>query len=421
MHRAAVRTARRAPLRRLASSVALLGAMFTAAHAGWSFSPAVTVAGSASSKQQTHFFHHLESAGRKNIAVSGGVVAVVWEDNHTGSSQVYVAFKREQANAFSAPVQLSTGQQAYEPAVAPIAGARFVVAWEQDGHVWLRAAGPGTKSAAQRVSAAPSRQASLAAGPDQGPNGRIQLVWVQRDGHFPRVMTAPVRTAPRLHVGSARPVDAKPPKQSQLYPSVALTRDRIVVAWEDRRSGHTRLLYSAAGPDGAFSAPRGLNEFRVGNAKFGRGTGVTRVALAAMGGQRVGATWMDKRDFRGGYDIYAALSDDGGRHFGANEKVQDVFGNDQPQWHPAIAATHDGQVAAAWDDPRDNTEDVWLSWRTPDGWSDDAAVGPASGPGVQSDPVLAFDREGNLHIAWIARPSPNGPTRILYSVAHPTP
>jgi|GEM_PF-327033 len=407
--------AARAPLT-ASLALACLAASPMAPAAGWSFSPAIAVAPAARPGQPA-FFHHLESAGRKNIAVSGAVVAVVWEDNHSGASQAYAAFKREQAKAFSAPVRLSTGKQAYEPAVAPIAGGQFLFAWEQDGHVWLRAAGPGAGTAARQVSQAPSRQASLA----RGPRGRMRLVWVQRSGHFPRVMTAPVRTAPKLRVGRAHPVDPKPPTQSQLYPSVALARDRVVVAWEDRRSGHTRLLYSAAGPGGVFSAPQGLNEFRVGNAKFGRGTGVTRVALAAVGGERVAATWMDKRDFRGGYDIYAAFGDDGGRRFGANEKVQDVFGNDQPQWHPAIAATEDGRVAVVWDDPRDGSEDLWLSWKTDQGWSDDAAVAPASGPGVQSDPTIAFDRRGNLHIAWIARPTPNGPTRILYAVGQPSP
>ena len=78
---------------------------------------------------------------------------------------------------------------------------------------------------------------------------------------------------------------------------------------------------------------------------------------------------------------------------------------------------HGQQIAVAWDDNRDNTSDIWMSWRTAQGWSDDLAVPPASGPGDQTDPVLAFDGEGRLHVAWIARPSVNGPTRIWYAEA----
>ncbi|HKK14644.1 MAG TPA: hypothetical protein VKA14_08285, partial [Gammaproteobacteria bacterium] len=45
--------------------------------APWEFSPAIPVT-------RVHgpgIFHHLESAGRKNVAVAGSRVAVAWSDN----------------------------------------------------------------------------------------------------------------------------------------------------------------------------------------------------------------------------------------------------------------------------------------------------------------------------------------------------
>lgn len=36
-------------------------------------------------------FHHLESSGRRNIAVSANSVAVAWEDERDGTPRIYLA------------------------------------------------------------------------------------------------------------------------------------------------------------------------------------------------------------------------------------------------------------------------------------------------------------------------------------------
>jgi hypothetical protein len=130
-------------------------------------------------------------------------------------------------------------------------------------------------------------------------------------------------------------------------------------------------------------------------------------------GDRIASAWMDKRDFQGGYDIYAALSADGGQDFGPNELVQDPFGENQPQWHPAIAVGPQGRVVAVWDDPRDGSPDLWLSWRDVDAWSDDLAVPGAHGPGAQEHPAIAIDAEGRLHLAWVDRSEEGSRVRYL--------
>ena len=125
-----------------------------------------------------------------------------------------------------------------------------------------------------------------------------------------------------------------------------------------------------------------------------------RVVLSNAGPQGVAAVWADKRDFLAGYDVYAAFASGPRYKFGANEKVQDDFGNEIAQWHPAIAANRQGTVAAVWDDDRDGTPDIWLAWRTANGWSDNLAVPGASGPGVQSE-----RRDDGHPIAGSKRPS----------------
>ena len=55
-----------------------------------------------------------------------------------------------------------------------------------------------------------------------------------------------------------------------------------------------------------------------------------------------------------------------------------------------------------------------LSWYEDGGWSDDWPLPGASGSGVQSNPTVTLDREGNLHVAWVERDDVDGATRLKY-------
>ena len=107
------------------------------------------------------------------------------------------------------------------------------------------------------------------------------------------------------------------------------------------------------------------------------------------------------------------MSRDGGRSFGANEMVQDLFGESVPQWHPDVAVSPEGLIGVAWDDSRDDPADVWLSWREGGQWSDDLALPGGHGKGSQSHPVIVFDAQGDLHAAWVQRGS-DGLSSIRY-------
>lgn len=358
-------------------------------------------------------FHHLESAGRRSLAAGGGWVALAWEDNRSGAPQAYVALKPADAARFDAPRVLSTGKQAFEPAVAALGSGRFVAVWEQDDEVWVRAIGPKVLGPPQRLAGPGANQASVTAH-----DGIALAVWSERSagGHaairLARLeMDSPDRP---LRIAKPRTVDPAPPKADQIYPSVAANAGGVTVAWEDRRHGHTVLLYTHAPLRSLrFVAPHGLNEQPPRrSATYGRGPGAARVGLVERGGG-VAAVWLDKRDFTSGYDVYAALSPDGKR-FGRNEKVQDEFGNAISQWHAAIAADRSGRIAVVWNDDRDETADLWLSWREGEDWSADEALPGASGPGSQSSPMAAFDDAGNLHLAWIEQADADSPTRLRY-------
>lgn len=128
---------------RLLLCVLGLLAVVPATAAPWTFGEKITVA--QTSKANT--FHHVESSGRKNIAVSGDSVGVIWEDNRGGVPQVYVAFKSIQSSAFEPAWRVSDAAPrahtlpAYEPVIVALGAGRFLMGWEQDSGVWVRTGG----------------------------------------------------------------------------------------------------------------------------------------------------------------------------------------------------------------------------------------------------------------------------------------
>lgn len=398
-------------MRGVCSAVCALASAPALAVGPWAFTDAIDVDGAA----REGVFHHLDSSGRRSIAVSGEVVAVVWEDNRDGSPQAYVAFKKKTASGFSPAQQVSAGRVAYEPAVTAVGEGQFAVAWEQDGAVWTRIADITTLGKPQQLSRHPAGQAHL----DGTADGTIHMVWAEQVGSYNAIHYQVLHTERAAFTlkrdAAAMRVDASAETGAQLYPVVTQNGDGVVVAWEDRRAGHTQIYTAHRGGEGQFGAPQRLNPLPPSRVPFGKGTGAMRAALANGAGKQVVAVWLDKRDFTGGYDVYAALSSDGGRRFGKAHVVQDEFGNNIAQWHAAVAADGRGGIVAAWDDRRDETGDIWLSWRTGDGWSEDQGATVAAGPGEQTHPAIAFDAAGMLHLAWIDRRAADGPTRLRYA------
>lgn len=375
--------------------------------APWEFSAPLDI-----TPEQPDVFHQLDSAGRKHIAVSGDTVAVVWEESRGGISQVAVAFKPLLAKVFSL-YRVSGGATAGTPVIASLGGGRFLLAWEQDGDLYMCVA----EAAALGV---PVRLAQKASQPSLAVlDKKAVAVWSEQKAGYPRIRFAYL-TVDGQRVGfngAVQDVDVAPPKAEQLYPDVALTPAGVSVAWEDRRDGHTTLLHTFSKAGRRFGKPKILNEQPPKRSEvYGKGTGAARVVLARHGPRGVAATWLDKRDFLEGYDVYAGFARDGAR-FGKNEKVQDDFGNNVSQWHAALAADSRGRVAVIWDDDRDGSADLWLAWPSGAGrWDESQSVPIVSGPGQQSSPAITFDTVGNLHLVWVERETLETPTHLRYAI-----
>jgi hypothetical protein len=355
-------------------------------------------------------FIHLDASGRKSLALSGGLVALVWEDDRSGAPRCHLGLKGPGDAAFRSWA-LGRGE-CFAPAVAAVEGRRFLLIWEDETGVNAALAGTDGPGPAARVAAA-GGQGSVAWHPRLG----AFAAWSGPEGRWRRLWRAPLGIdGATLRPGSPQPVDASPPADDQMFPALAAGPSGLALAWEDRRHGHTVIYASRSGDGQVWTPPRRLSGNPTGKAQgdLGRGTGAMRPSLAAFG-DRMAAVWLDKRDFLSGYDVYAALSDDGDARFGKDGKAQDSFGDAIAQWHAAAAGNPRGDLAIAFDDERDGTADIWLARLTPSGWGENLTLPAASGPGRQSDPAIALDEAGNLHLAWIDQDA-EGRSRLRFSV-----
>lgn len=383
----------------------LLAVLAWPVEAGWEWSDPLDV----SSARGAAIFPHLESANRRGIAVSGGTVGVVWEDNRDGSPQCYLATKPADQAGFGPEIRLSRGE-CYEPVLVALGAGRFVAAWEADGRVHAQVL-PG--GAVLKLSDAAAAQATLAVA-----GKRIYAAWAEQAGRFRRIVVARLAVdGDSLAVLSAQPVEAATPADEQGWPALAVAGDgRVTVAWEDRRHRHTVPMVSHSRDGRRFSPPARLTDRKSGSVDgLGAGIGAMRPTLAPWGKAGVAAVWLDKRDFLSGYDVYAAF-DPGARRFGRNIQVQDSFGDNMAQWHALVVGDAAGRLVALWDDARDGTPDVWLSEWEGEGFGDDLAVPAAAGAGGQTDPVATIDTEGALHVAWLDHDEKLG-ARIRYARA----
>jgi hypothetical protein len=408
-------------VRQVVFRIVLGGLALPAAYAApWSFDAALAV---TDPPPRATVFHHLDSSGRRSIAAAGQGAAVAWEDDRDGTPRVYLAYKGYADHRFTTELKVSGDAEAYAPSIVALGRTRFGVAWEEAGQVWLRLVEIGAepvRGPAQKLSLRQGAQASLARDGD-----KLAVIWSEREDRYGRIRAQRLRPDGRRLIPEAGcAVDGVPPSDEQLYPSAAVLRGRLVVAWEDRRPKHTIIMAAVEQRPGAcrFSQAARISENAPGRTlPYGAGHGVSRVALDRVGSARVFAAWADKRSFRNGYDIWGAFFDDGSARFGDNERVQDDFGGLSKQRHASVAGHPNGTLVVAWDDEREGNTDLMLSWRIGDGWSDDWPLPIASGAGWQGSPSIALDADGNLHAAWVERDEPGGATRLKYAFGRLSP
>ena len=358
-------------------------------------------------------FIHLNSGGRRLIATSDNTVAVVWEDNRSGLPAIYISYLLPDYRQFT-PAQIISGKiAAYEPVIIGLKGRRFLVGWEESDRVWSRVMSPGkdnTKS--MPMTEMSSRHINMAAMPD----GNTAAVWITTKGKDYTIQYSSLEIKGQLITQTKPvPVDKSKDRKAQLYPVVELTKRGSVVVWEDRRQGATRIFAAFAPQHKSFEPYQLVNEFTPSpKTALGKGTGAMRAALTSDKNKTVTVAWMDKRNWRSGYDVFADTSTDGGKTFNKDEIVQDTFGENVPQWHASITMNNkDNIIAVAWDDTRNDNPDIFYSLRVNNQWSEDYELPGAAKPGAQTHPSIVFDDKGMLHAIWLDKASER--KRLMYT------
>jgi len=139
-----------------------------------------------------------------------------------------------------------------------------------------------------------------------------------------------------------------------------------------------------------------------------------RVAAVADEFGNVYAVWQDARE--GNLDIYFAKSADGGLTFSSSKRVNDAQAAYATQQKPAIALGPNRELVVAWEDNRAAYEDfdIYAAISVDGGatFSQYVKVSDGSAGTRQLSPSVAIDGMGNVFVAWQDNRSGNGDIRL---------
>lgn len=280
------------------------------------------------------------------LAARDGELWLAWVDFRHCNWDVLLARSGDGGRTFSPPVRVDDGGQACErlnndPALLALPDGGLVCAWSDarlrhalvtPRALRLPADGPASAESCGRSSAGLAASLEPLARRFRRRAGIVLVDALQRLGPGLGLATAAYRRWAALAPGhAARPVLGRL--------GARFTRELPLVPSERSANG-------AAGPSPSVA----LN---AGNADEGLGW---RPRLVPLPAGRVAAIWQDFRAERN--DVYLAISDDGGRHFGEPRRLDD--GGDGPAQHfaPAVAALSRERLFVAWEDTRSGRRQI---------------------------------------------------------------
>jgi BNR repeat-like domain len=122
----------------------------------------------------------------------------------------------------------------------------------------------------------------------------------------------------------------------------------------------------------------------------------------AADGDRVAATWVASSD--AGADVFAAVSDDGGRRFSPAVRVNDIAGDAGGNGEqPPRVVLRDRELTVVWVSKRDGVSGIRAA-RSADGgrtFSPSRTISPAGVTGARGWESAAVGEGGLVHVAWL--------------------
>jgi len=170
---------------------------------------------------------------------------------------------------------------------------------------------------------------------------------------------------------------------NSFLPSIAMADDHVYVVWHDERNGVGRDVFMSASADGGASWPD--EPKRIDGDAAGQSDALHPVVAAT--GDRVHVAWQDDRS--GGYDILHRFSRDGGETWAGDEIRMDTDAGGESQSYDPVIRVVNQTVLVGWEDRRADAEgvgfnDVYYNY-SPDGgqaWSTEDLRVNSNAPGT---------------------------------------
>lgn len=340
----------------------------------------------------------IEASSVRMCVLGSGAVVVVWVDARSGVPAVWARRSAEGGLSWpEPPTRINTATAAASEVDLGCAGETLVAAWEdtRDSEVeaasvyWARSTDGGASWQPDARLAGSELGLSDALGPRVAASGDdVHVAWyTDVDGSYD-IYVASSRDAGATF-GEATRLDTDPAGTAwSAHPEVAADADgRVLVAWEDRRSGVVDV-YAAFSPDAGASWSA--------DARVDQGDGdsyAPKVVLEAGEGY---ALWHDERD-GDALEVYAARIDAGG--WGSPLRLSAGDPGVLDSVLPA-GLLRDGTLSAVWFQGADGGYHV-DHLRLVDGVPDPTPrrLDHAPGEGRATYPLIAA--EGPLHaVAW---------------------
>lgn len=363
--------------------------------------------------------HEPDAYSRKqSVAIdSAGTVYAVWEDYRAQNADIYLAKSTDGGTTFATNVRVDDSGSSYtdqiSPCIAVDASGKIHVAWEDyrnenaDIYYCTSSDGGQTFSPSVRVDdtgSATSYQGSPAIA--VAPGGSVYIAWSDsRNGNddifFARKIPYTAGFSINVQVNDSS-------DSAQTNPAIAFSPDSIIhVAWVDYRNGYSDIYCSRSTDFGTtFEKNLKITDYAFGYA--------SAPSIAAGSDSSVHIVWSDTRTSFA--HIYYSKSVDSGKSFGNSVRVDDTQDTSAQQFAPSVTVDSAGKIHVAFYDYRNSDSDIYYTKSTDGGKTFLQNVRVDDTAGTQANqfvPSIAVDGAGKIHVIFYDNRNSNN-----YSVYH---
>jgi len=366
------------------------------------------------------------TAGSADFAVGPAgelTVAYQWWRRIPSSKQIRVARSTDGGKTWiQPPTPLDTSGKAFAPKVAWGRGQNLVVVWSDEqrstnvgNRVWdiyARSSpdGGATWGPERLLSRFPQHsQTDAYIRPELISDGEdnVGAVWVGIRSGRSRLFLSRSTDGGR---NWADPLELSGQSQSVFGQRVVRSGQRLLVVWQDKRTGRDRL-FAVSSSDGGVTW---TSPTRVDHLDADLTTDAFAPAVVMSPSGEVLVTWQDGRNGRD--DLFVGRSVDGGRTWEDKDTRLDMDeqGTAMSRFS-SIARAADGRIAVAWEDDRAGYEGIYLRVRGPGAlpaWGPEMMVEPPGPKKAARMPVVLWGADGSLYVAWEVWNYGSGPMAV---------